>query len=133
MIACTSTPDDYIKDRYACAVYNEAAAYTTVTKQFGERSADSFRLPEASTRRIFGLYARALRQNRNLEGKIVFRISVLGSGDVVGFTTAHSDVSDCEFLADLAREFQTIRFEPINNLEDVSEFLFPLQFAGAQM
>ena len=133
ILACTSSPGDDIKHRNTCALSNEAAAHSTVFKQYGERTPDSVRLPDESQKRIFGLYMRALRRHQDFEGKIVFRVSVRGDGEVIGFSTIHSDISDCEFIANVAKEFQHLRFEAINNLEDISEFLYPMDFIGGQI
>lgn len=130
MLACTSSQNVENNSQYTCAVSNEAAAHSTVLKQYGERSPDSVKLPNESSKRIFGLYMRALRSNREFGGKIVFRVSVRGDGEVIGFSTAHSDISDCEFIANVAKEFQHLRFNAINNRDDISEFLFPINFAS---
>lgn len=128
MLACASSPNDKNTGRFTCAVSNESVAHSTVFKQYGERPIDSVRLPDKYSRNVFGLYMRALRYDRDLGGKIVFRVSVRGDGEVIGISVAHSDISDCNFIDSVFKEFQRLEFEEIKNIEDISEFLFPIDF-----
>lgn len=79
---------------------------------------------------FYALYARALRDNPNLKGKIVLSISIAPNGKVTKCAVASSTLNDSEFENRIIEHFLSIDFgakgtKPYINPE------FPMSFFGA--
>jgi TonB family protein len=61
---------------------------------------------------IDAMYARALRDNPALQGKVVIEITVAPSGDVTAARIVSSDLNDPEFEAKLLARIRIFKFEP---------------------
>jgi TonB family protein len=60
---------------------------------------------------IDALYARALRDNPGLQGKVVFELTIAPSGEITGARIVSSDLHDPEFESKLLTRIKLFRFE----------------------
>jgi len=60
---------------------------------------------------IYALYARALRDNPALQGKVVLEVTIAPSGDVTACRVVSSDLGDAELERKLAARVKMFRFE----------------------
>jgi periplasmic protein TonB len=61
---------------------------------------------------IDAMYARALRDNPALEGKVVLEITIAPSGDITAARIVSSELKDPEFEAKLLARIRLFKFEP---------------------
>jgi protein TonB len=61
---------------------------------------------------IDAMYARALRDNPALQGKVVLEITIAPSGDITAARIVSSDLNDPEFEAKLLARIRVFKFEP---------------------
>lgn len=86
------------------------AAATTQAK--GSRSEEEIRaVMEKHKNAFYKIYHRALRQNPALEGKVVFKIEIDGSGKVVNASIVSSDLKDPDLERKLIARMRLITFE----------------------
>ena len=60
---------------------------------------------------IYALYARALRENPALQGKVVLEVTIAPSGEVTACRVVSSDLGDAELERKLASRVKMFRFE----------------------
>lgn len=86
------------------------AAASTQAK--GSRSEEEIRaVMEKHKNAFYKIYHRALRQNPALEGKVVFKIEIDGSGKVVNASIVSSDLKDPDLERKLIARMRLITFE----------------------
>lgn len=61
---------------------------------------------------IYALYARALRDNPKLSGKVVFEIGIGTGGEVTACRIKSSELNDPDFEAKLVARIKLFRFPP---------------------
>jgi TonB family protein len=57
------------------------------------------------------MYARALRDNPALQGKVVLELTIAPSGDITAARVVSSDLNDKEFEAKLLARIRLFKFE----------------------
>jgi TonB family protein len=60
---------------------------------------------------IYALYARALRDNPALQGKVVLEVTIAPSGEVTGCRVVSSDLGDADLERKLVARVKMFRFE----------------------
>lgn len=78
---------------------------------------------------IFALYTRALREQPDLQGKVVLKLEISPTGDVTRCEVVSSEVDDQELLRKLVARIKLIRF-PAMDVEPLS-VTYPIEFFPA--
>jgi periplasmic protein TonB len=78
---------------------------------------------------IFALYARALRDNPDLQGKVVLKLVIAPSGEVVGCEVVSSELNNPELERKLVARIKMIRF-PAQDV-DMLTVTHPIEFFPA--
>jgi len=84
----------------------------TGNKKGGRDPSEVRQIMDSNKGAVFALYNRALRDNPDLQGKVVFEITIAPSGEVLNCRVLSSELKDSELERKLVARIKLIRFPP---------------------
>jgi protein TonB len=95
-------------------------------KKGGRDASEVRQILDSNKGSIFSLYSRALRENPNLQGKVVLEIVIAPSGEVTGCRILSSELNDPELEKKLVARIKSIHF-PAQDV-DTMTVTHPIEF-----
>jgi len=83
-------------------------------KKGGRDPSDVRQILDSNKGAVFALYTRALRDNPDLQGKVVLEIVIAPSGDVTSCRVLSSELKDPELERKLVARIKLIHFPPMD-------------------
>ncbi len=137
LLLFTSTSVALEESDVSCVTKYEKYSYDKLNPKIsGERSLESFTkgiegvINSAEITRIYGL---ALRRDTFTRGELIFSINIKGDGTVVGLDNLYTPIDNCEFIKNILIFYSKIKYESINNSDDLSVFVHRVVFGGKNL
>jgi periplasmic protein TonB len=108
---------------------SKEATRTSGSKKGKRDGSDVAQILDGNKSAVFALYTRALRDNPDLQGKVVLKLVIAPTGEVLSCDVVSSELNNPELERKLAARIKLIRFPP----QDVEQLvvMHPIEFFPA--